>query len=73
MVRQAWEKGMPICSEELTLLFQSHVSKLDCEKAKELFVTGKKNTVSKFLQRTLKRNHYSIRKNTISQSVTVDW
>jgi hypothetical protein len=36
-------------------------------------VKGKQNTFHKFMSRVLKRNQWSVRKITISQSVPVDW
>ncbi len=38
-----------------------------------MFVTGKCNSLQKFIARTLKRNKWSVRKITISQSIPVDW
>ncbi len=72
-VRQAWERGMPLCIEQLMLMFQAHVRKDKDEEALKLYVNGKKNTANKFLHRVLKRNQYSVRKNSISQSIPVDW
>jgi len=43
------------------------------EEAMKLYVNGKKNTANKFLHRVLKRNQYSVRKNSISQSIPMDW
>jgi hypothetical protein len=72
-VKAAWERGTPLCVEQLMLLFQAHVRQGDDEEAKGLYVTGKPNTRNKFLHRTLKRHHYSVRENSISQSIPVDW
>jgi hypothetical protein len=72
-VREEWERGLPICTEELFILFQHHVISLEDPEARKLFVDGKKNTVHKFIGRVLKKNKYSIRKNSISQSVPLDW
>ena len=72
-VTEAWEKGMPLCTAELLLRFQRHLINLEDQAAKQMFVEGKKNTVHKFLNRSLKKHKFSIRKNSISQSVPVDW
>jgi hypothetical protein len=72
-VRQAWERGMPLCIEQLILMFQAHVRKDKDEDALKLYVNGKKNTANKFLHRVLKRNQCNGRKNSISQSIPVDW
>ena len=72
-VREAWEKGMPLCMDQLMLLFQAHVRKDKDADAMQLYVYGKKNTANKFLHCVLKRNQYSVRKNSISQSIPVDW
>jgi len=64
---------MPLCIEQLMLMFQAHVRKDKDEEALKLYVNGKKNTANKFLHRVLKRNQYSVRKNSISQSIPVDW
>ena len=64
---------MPLCSYQLIVMVQRHVMKDGSDDEKMLFVNGKKNTTSKFIQRVLKRNRFSIRKNSISQSVPVDW
>ncbi len=37
------------------------------------FVNGKRNTLNRHGQRVLQRNHFSVRKISISQSVLVDW
>jgi hypothetical protein len=72
-VQQAWETGMPLCTEELMMQFQVHVHDLKDPLRTQLFVNGKKNTADKFISHVLKRNQYSIRKNSILQSVPVDW
>ena len=72
-VTEAWEKGMPLFTEELMLRFQRHVKNLEIPAMTERFVEGKKNTVQKFLHRSLKKHKFSIHKNSISQSVPVDW
>ncbi len=72
-IREAWERGMPLCSYQLIAMFQHHVMKEGSDDEIKLFVNGKKNTTGKFIQHVLKRNKYSIRKNSISQSVPVDW
>jgi len=72
-VRQAWERGMPLCIKQLMLMFQAHVRKDKDEEALNLYVNGKKNTANKFLHCVLKRNQYSVCKNSISQSIPVDW
>lgn len=75
-VKEAWESGMPICTDQLTVMFQRHVSQLDGEDSElaiSLYAKGKKNSVSKFIHRVLDRYNYSIRRNSISKSVPVDW
>jgi hypothetical protein len=72
-VQEAWERGMPLCSNQLLGMFQRHVKKEGSDDEIKLFVDGKKNTTNKFIHRVLKRNKFSIRKNSISQSVPVDW
>jgi hypothetical protein len=72
-VTEAWEKGIPLCTEELMFRFQWHVKNLEIPAMTERFVEGKKNTVQKFLHRSLKKHKFSIHKNSISQSVPVDW
>jgi hypothetical protein len=72
-VKQAWDKGMPLCKQELLLRFQLHVKHLDDPEAVKMFVDGKDNSVRIFLKRTLSKYKYSVRKNYISQSVPVDW
>ena len=37
------------------------------------FVSGKRDTLQKFISRTLQRNNWSVYKMTISQSIPVDW
>jgi hypothetical protein len=68
-VREEWEKGMPICTEELLILFQRHVINTEDDEAINMFVEGKKNTIQKFIGRVLKKHKYSIHKNSIPQSV----
>jgi len=72
-VRHYWECGAPITSEQLHLLVQQHLTNSNDNEAVKLFVNGKRNTLTKFISRTLRRNNWSIRKITISQSVPVDW
>ena len=52
---------------------QQHLTNSNDNEAVKLFVNGKRNTLTKFISRTLRRNNWSIRKITISQSVPVDW
>jgi hypothetical protein len=72
-VQQPWVTGMPLCTVELMIHFQVHVKDLKDPLRTQKFVDGKKNTVQKFISHVLKRNQYSILKNSISQSITVDW
>ncbi len=72
-VKEGWEKGAPLTSQELLLLFQRHVNATEDLEAKKMFVDGKRNSVHQFIGRVLKANKYSIRKNSISQSVPTDW
>jgi hypothetical protein len=52
---------------------QQHLTNSNDNEAVELFVNGKRNILTKFISRTLRRKNWSIRKITISQSVPVDW
>jgi ribosomal protein L19 len=63
MVREEWEKGMPICTKELLILFQCHVIDSKDDEAINMFVDGKKNTIQKFIGWVLKKHKYSIHKN----------
>jgi len=72
-VREEWEKGTPITSQELLILFQEYANGIEDTEAAKVFVNGKKNTVHQFVGHVLKANKYSIRKNSISQSVPLDW
>jgi hypothetical protein len=72
-VRYYWECGAPLTSKQLLLLVQQYVISSKNIDAIQVFVEGKRNTMSKFLSRVLKRRHWSARKISISQSVPVDW
>jgi hypothetical protein len=48
-VRDEWEKGMPICTKELFVLFQHNDIHSEDDEAIKLFVDGKKNTIHKFI------------------------
>jgi hypothetical protein len=65
-VQHYWECGAPITSEQLHLLVQQHLTNSNDSEAVELFVNGKRNTLTKFISRTLRRKNWSIRKITIS-------
>ncbi len=53
---EEWEKGTPITSQELLILFQEHINGIEDTEAAEAFVNGKKNTVHQFVGRVLKAN-----------------
>jgi hypothetical protein len=59
--------------EQLQHVVMQHVKKENNTRAVDQFVNGKRNTFNKFIQRVLKRNNFSVRKMTTSQSVPVDW
>jgi hypothetical protein len=44
-VQEEWEKGTPITSQELLILFQEHVNGIEDTEAAKVFVNSKKNTV----------------------------
>ncbi len=52
-IKEAWERGMPISSEQLLIMFQAYIQQFDFEEAKSVFVYGKKNTVTTFIRRFL--------------------
>jgi hypothetical protein len=54
-------------------MFHAYVQQFDREETKSVFVNGQKNSVTTFIRHVLDQNQYSVRKNTISQSVPVDW
>jgi hypothetical protein len=65
---------MPICTKELLfILLHHHIIHSEDDEAIKMFVEGKKNTIHKFIGRVLKKHKYSIHKNSISQSVPLDW
>jgi len=72
-VTKAWETGMPITKAQLFFKFLSHVNNSGNQDAISMFVTGKINTMQKFVSRTLTQNRWSARKTTISQSVPTNW
>ena len=72
-VQRSWECGAPMTPEQLQHVVMQHVKKENNTRAVDQFVNGKRNTFNKFIQRVLKRNNFSVRKMTISQSVPVDW
>ena len=79
-LKHYWEIGAPLTKEQLQLtqeqlqfLVQQEVAGGDDACAVKMFVTGKRNSLQKFIARTLKRNKWSVRKITISQSIPVDW
>jgi hypothetical protein len=72
-LRYYWECGAPLTAEQLYFLVQQHISAHDNQDALKIFVEGKRNTLKKFISRVLKRNRWSVRKISISQSVPVDW
>jgi hypothetical protein len=72
-VRYYWECGVPLTSEQLLVLVEQHVTSSKNPNAIKVFVQGKRNTMHKFIARVLKRNHWSLRKISITQSVPVDW
>ncbi len=72
-IRYYWECGAPLTSEQLQFLVQQHISADDNPQALKTFVEGKRNTLQKFISRVLKRNRWSVRKISISQSIPVDW
>ena len=59
--------------EQLQHVVMQHIKKENNTRAVDQFVNGKRNTFNKFIQRVLKRNNFSVRKMTTSQSVPVDW
>jgi NACalpha-BTF3-like transcription factor len=72
-VRCYWECGAPITSEQLKMLMQQHITASKDTEGIKLFIEGKQNTLVKNIPRTLKRNHWSVRKISISQSLPLDW
>jgi hypothetical protein len=72
-LKHYWETGAPLTKEQLQFLVQQEVAGGDDACAVKMFVTGKRNSLQKFIARTLKRNKWSVRKITISQSIPVDW
>jgi hypothetical protein len=72
-VRYYWECGVPITLEQLKMLVQQHITASKDTEGIKLFIEGKRNTLVKYISHTLKRNHWSGRKNSISRSVPVDW
>ena len=72
-VQRSWECGAPMTPEQLQHVVMQHVKKENNTRAVDQFVNGKRNTFNKFIQRVLKRNNFSVRKMTISQSVPINW
>jgi hypothetical protein len=72
-VRKSWECGAPLTPEQLQYAVMKHVKQENNKDAINLFLHGKRNTFQKFIQRVLKRNNFSVRRISISQSVPVDW
>jgi hypothetical protein len=72
-VQRSWECGAPMTPEQLQHTVMQHVKNEKNTRVIDQFVNGKRNTFSKFIQRVLKMNNFSVRKMAISQSVPVDW
>jgi hypothetical protein len=49
-IREAWGRGMPLCGNQLIIMFQCHVKKEGSDDEIKLFVDCKKNTTNKFIQ-----------------------
>lgn len=72
-LKHYWEIGAPLTKEQLQFLVQQEVASGDDACAVKMFIMGKRNTLLRFIARTLKKNKWSVRKITISQSIPVDW
>ena len=72
-MQHKWECGAPITPEQLQHMVMHHIKNSNDAPAIDLFINGKRNTFNKFIQRVLKRNKFSVRNISISQSVPVDW
>ncbi len=72
-IRYYWECGAPLTSEQLQGIIRQHIISNCDAAAVNTFVEGKPNTLHKFISRLLRRNPWSVRKISISQSVPVDW
>jgi len=72
-IRYYWECGAPLTSEQLQGIIRQHIISNCDAAAVNTFVEGKPNTLHKFISRLLRRNQWSVRKISISQSVPVDW
>jgi len=72
-VKYHWDCGTPLTSQQLQHLVQQKIINDNETYAMTQFVSGKRDTLQKFISRTLQRNNWSVRKMTISQSIPVDW
>jgi hypothetical protein len=54
-LKHYWEIGAPLTKEQLQFLVHQEVASGDDACAVKMFVTGKRNTLQKFIARTLKK------------------
>ncbi|MFO0446490.1 MAG: hypothetical protein ACK51L_02365, partial [bacterium] len=59
-VKYHWDCGAPLTSQQLQLLVKQQIINNNETNAMTQFISGKRDTLQKFISRTLQRNNWSV-------------